>query len=386
MIIGVYDYDFFHYSNVIPSLECAKLIAYYRARRDIAILTPQFSAPQYTKYYVQKNYDDGIDGSEFLRPNINYGGHFFSGSSYSPLPLDIEYTQPNMQAYESFGSYFGTDTTAAAHFRTIISGLHGRISLDGKSIDTKLIDTSNIEARTKTLILHDFDLSTIPESYDYIKELARSKFVKAQNDYVYLRMGNKYPVQMTTPDQFEHWCGIQRKGDFYNFQYNGLMPDEFVATLPRYDKLPLLINYLPASLFTKNGFLEKEFCQIFTQVLFLRRNNVKILLNYEDSFDIPQEIKTLFVLLNHFLNYTVAAEKFDEWNEYLTFHSFCRYVPKIEWRNTYFIGRRFRVSLEEIIDAFQYVRDNSYQTFKMFYNWADVTYQGGEFKNGFKRY
>ena len=384
--ISIFDYDYFTYSNVIPSLECAKLLAYFRAHNQIAVLSPNFNAAAYTKCYVQKNYDDGNDASAFLLPNVEYGGRFFTGEEYSPLPLEIEYTHPNMHAYESFDHYFGTDNTSAAHFRTIISGLHGRISLDGHTIDEKLIDTSKVESRTKTLILHDYDLSKIPESYDYIKELSHCKFVKAQNDFTYLKMGNKFPIQMTTPDQFEHWATLQRKGDFYNFQYNGIMPDEFVATLPKYDKLPLLIDYLPASLFTKNDFLENDLRQIFIQVLFLRRNNVKILLNYEDSFDIPQEIRTLFTLFNHFVNYTIPAEYFDGRNKYQTFHSFCKFVPTIEWRNSYFIGRRFRASRDETIDAFQYVREQCYDLFKMFYNWADVTYQGGEFKNGFKRY
>ena len=144
---------------------------------------------------------------------------------------------------------------------------------------------------------------------------------------------------------------------------------------------------LPASLFTKNDFLENELRQIFTQILFLRRNGIQILLNYEDSFDIPQEIKNLFVLLNHFLSFDKKFnEQMDSYNKYLTFHSFCKILPKIEQSNTYFIGRKNRVSRDEMIDAFQYVREKCYALFRMFYTWADVTYQGGEFCNGFKRY
>jgi len=385
--VGVFDHDFFTYTNVIPSLECAKLIAYYRSRRDITVLTPNFSAPAYTKYFFQKNYDDGIDASEFLLPNVSYGGHFFSGERYNPLPLDIEYTAPNMSAYESYEHYFTGGGAGKNHFRTIISGLHGRISLDGKTIDPKLIDVSTIDARTKTLILHDYDIGRIPQAYEYIKEIAYSKYVKTKDDYTYLRLGNKFPLQITNPTEFEHWAKLQRKGDFYNFQYNGIMPDEFVASLPHYTNLPLLIDFLPASLFTKNDFLENELRQIFTQVLFLRRNGIQILLNYEDSFDIPQEIKNLFVLLNHFLSFDKKFnEQMDSYNKYLTFHSFCKILPKIEQSNTYFIGRKNRVSRDEMIDAFQYVREKCYALFRMFYTWADVTYQGGEFCNGFKRY
>lgn len=27
--IGIHDFDYFHYENVIPNLECAKLVTYY---------------------------------------------------------------------------------------------------------------------------------------------------------------------------------------------------------------------------------------------------------------------------------------------------------------------------------------------------------------------
>ena len=34
-IIGVHDYDFFTYQNVLPNLECAKLCAYHKKKREI---------------------------------------------------------------------------------------------------------------------------------------------------------------------------------------------------------------------------------------------------------------------------------------------------------------------------------------------------------------
>ena len=40
MSIGVFDYDFFNYESVIPNLECAKLVTYYRQHNHLAVLTP----------------------------------------------------------------------------------------------------------------------------------------------------------------------------------------------------------------------------------------------------------------------------------------------------------------------------------------------------------
>lgn len=45
--ISVYDYDYFHYENVIPNLECAKLVTYYRAHNQICVLSPQINTAMY---------------------------------------------------------------------------------------------------------------------------------------------------------------------------------------------------------------------------------------------------------------------------------------------------------------------------------------------------
>ena len=59
-VYGVYDYDFFHYENVIPNLECAKIVSYYRTHNEIAVLVPEFNPAPYTQFFIRKEYDDGI--------------------------------------------------------------------------------------------------------------------------------------------------------------------------------------------------------------------------------------------------------------------------------------------------------------------------------------
>ena len=53
--VAVYDYDFFNYESVIPNLECAKLVAYYRKRNDIALLAPAMEPARYTKFIIRKD-------------------------------------------------------------------------------------------------------------------------------------------------------------------------------------------------------------------------------------------------------------------------------------------------------------------------------------------
>ena len=46
--IGIYDADFFTYEAMIPNLECAKLVTYFRKKREIAALSTTLSPEKYT--------------------------------------------------------------------------------------------------------------------------------------------------------------------------------------------------------------------------------------------------------------------------------------------------------------------------------------------------
>jgi len=37
-VIGIHDYDFFNYEHVIPNIDCAKYLTYYRNHQTIAAL------------------------------------------------------------------------------------------------------------------------------------------------------------------------------------------------------------------------------------------------------------------------------------------------------------------------------------------------------------
>ena len=78
-VIGVYDWDFFNYSPMIPNLECAKLLAYHKQRRDVTVLLPVLgSLDRYSKVYIRKDYDDGLYSRHLLLNNVEYGGRFFN--------------------------------------------------------------------------------------------------------------------------------------------------------------------------------------------------------------------------------------------------------------------------------------------------------------------
>ena len=77
-VIGIHDYDFFNYEHVIPNIDCAKYLTYYRDHRTIAALVPQLNPTPYTKFIVRKEYNDDYYPKELFLPNVEYGGRAFS--------------------------------------------------------------------------------------------------------------------------------------------------------------------------------------------------------------------------------------------------------------------------------------------------------------------
>lgn len=78
MIVGIHDYDFFNYEHVIPNIDCAKYLTYYRNHRIIAALTPRIEPEKYTKFLIRKEYDDDYFPKELFLPNVEFGGRVFS--------------------------------------------------------------------------------------------------------------------------------------------------------------------------------------------------------------------------------------------------------------------------------------------------------------------
>lgn len=103
----IYDSDYFHYPGVIPNLECAKLAAYEKKKRNITVFHNKFEPERYTMAHFRKEYDDGIYNPDILKPNVRYGGRAFS-ATYKPLSLEAEKIEPDFEIYRKFLDLYGT--------------------------------------------------------------------------------------------------------------------------------------------------------------------------------------------------------------------------------------------------------------------------------------
>ena len=105
-VILVYDYDYFHYPGVIPNLECAKIAAYEKKKRNITVFHNNFEPERYSKTYFRKEYDDGLYDNSILKPNVLYGGRAFS-QVYKPFNIEMELVEPDFEIYRKYSDYYG---------------------------------------------------------------------------------------------------------------------------------------------------------------------------------------------------------------------------------------------------------------------------------------
>lgn len=83
------------------NLELMKLSTYYKKKRQIVALSPEFKPNYYSNFYLRKDYEDGIYPSRLeCFDNVEFGGHGFSGCRYVPLPSEIEICKPDTTIYE----------------------------------------------------------------------------------------------------------------------------------------------------------------------------------------------------------------------------------------------------------------------------------------------
>lgn len=376
-VYGIYDYDFFNYENVIPNLECAKLITYYRQHNEIAVLVPTLTPEPYTKFIVRKEYDDGIFPRELFLSNCIYGGRAFNSEQYIPLDKKIEQTVPNMHVYDQYIDHFGKKNAEKIQIKRILNCAHMRLAPDSKNLLTFQELQPYFNNKTTGIFLHDYDLANL-KAYDLILELQNQREFKTKHGINPYPVGNKYPIKIYSSEELARWLKIVTIPNAFFLEYYGLMRDDILYKLCIDNvRMAKQIYYeISYGCSDENDFLMHRLPKIFIQTLFLRRAHVKILLKCSDEFPIAKELRDLIELWNCWLSF--------QWHEDFAPHSqplymFCRDNSYLHYTTWEFMT--IKLSFEEIQDAFQYVRIKNYDLFKMFYEWDAVKYEGGIFIN-----
>ena len=372
-VYGVYDYDFFTYENVIPNLEAAKLVTYYRQHNQLATLSPVLNPSPYTKFFIRKEYDDGNFPREFFYQSSEYGGRAFSESKlYVPLPPKIEQTVPNMHVYDPFIHHFGKSKPELQQIKRILNCAHIRLAPDSKTLLSPEQLAPNFENKVSGIFLHDYDLAAL-KAQDLIQELSLQRQFKTKEGVNPYPVGNKYPIKVTTPEDMAAWSKILTIPNGLYLEYCGLMDDKVLYDLCMENKRMAKQIWYNVSFGCsgENDFFINRLSKIFIQVLFLRRAKVKILLNYDNEIIKTKELRDLLELLNTWLRFSYM-EDFAPHTQNL--YKFCR--DNAYLRYTTWAFRTVTISIEEMRNAFQYIRENDYDLFKKFYEWDEVKFDG----------
>ena len=372
--ILVYDWDYFHYSQVIPNLECAKYAAWRKKNRDIVIFNPNFEPAYYTNIFFRKEYDDGIYDNKILRPNVEYGGRAFS-AMYKPFNLEMERIEPDMSIYNKYIDMYGTGKHKQESFKAILNGTHVRLSLDGKTLEPFPFD--RLQPYHPTVVFHDYDVASIPGALDLLTEVSQ-----ARPSGLPYRIGNKYPINVYNYADLRAWLNLPPVTSCFYLQYNGILSEEEMIDLLEKPilGLRLLVYNFTYGCADETEFMIKVLPQFYKQVLFLRSRDQRILLNIDTDFFKTRELLNLMKLIDCYYgrskNNFIRPQK-------QTLYGYCA------WKRRAFLEVEpwihFKVSQEEMRESFQYIRKNNYEVFDMFYSTPNIIVKGGKLVNEWAR-
>ena len=374
-VILVYDYDYFHYPGVIPNLECAKIAAYEKKKRNITVFHNNFEPERYSKAYFRKEYDDGLYDNSILKSNVLYGGRAFS-QVYKPFNIEMELVEPDFEIYRKYSDCYGYTKKNAQQIKTLLTATHFRLSLDGQKLLP--FPYERLRPRHPCVVLHDYDLAAVPQSFELVQEI-----MTARPRGLMYHIGNKYPINVYTFEDLKKWLSIYPMGDCFYLQYNGLFTDEQIIELlsePTMSLRQMIYNFT-FKCASEAEFMVKVLPQIYKQALFLRRYKIKFLLNIDEDFFQTPELLNLMKLINCWYGKTFI-ESLPKPNG-RTLYGYCSsnkiaYIEPFPWQ-------KLTVSKEQMRESFQYIRKHNYDVFDKFYSAPGVIIQGGKLEYGWER-
>lgn len=380
MSIGVFDFDFFNYENVIPNLECAKLVTYYRQHNQLTVLTPTLAPEPYTRYIIRKEYDDGVYPHKLFLSNCEYGGRAFSPGDYISLPPEIERTIPDMHIYDQYIQSFGKKNSEQEQIKRILNCAHMRLAPDSQNL-LSFEELKPYFNKVTGIFLHDYDLAGL-KAYDLILQLQNQREFRTRPGINPYPVGNKFPIKIYSSEELEKWYKIVTIPNAFFLEYYGLMSDKVLYRLCMDNKRMARQVYYNVTYdcTTETDFVLHKLPKIFVQSLFLRKAGIKILLKYDNEVLVTEELKNLIELLNCWLSFQWMEDFLPRTQ---SLYNFCASNARLHYRSWAF--QHVYITTEQMRDSFQYIRENNYELFEQFYTWDSVIYQGGKFINEWPR-
>lgn len=387
MIIGCYDADMSKYIHTPFNLELMKIASYYKRKREIVLLSPSIELEKASKIFYRKDYYDGdFDSKVLYNPKVTYGGRAFSIDKYIPLPEDIEKTKPDRLIYESMRKNFCTNKLNTNLFNKMQRAQHIRLTLDGNNIKTDPFEQFDKQQEGELFIFHDYNLCEVQNGYEAIQDLLK---IVPNNKSKYV--GSKFPLIPRNNQELIKWANVHPMNGFFNIEIHGLLKDEvlyeFIETQKNTSISQQSRYYILDNLNSDEEIL-KALPDIYRQIIYLRSHRIQISLIYDNTtFSNPLLKKTLDLMV-HYLNqgHKMTKDRFYKTLGYDNLFSFARRLKDYYAVTSHYVTKSDNLlSRGEAREVFEYIQQNNYELFKMFYECTYVEFKGGKFQNGSKR-
>lgn len=371
MSIGLYDADLQFYPIPFYNLELMKLSTFYKRKREIVGLSPDFSPQRYSKFMVRQDFYSPLEYPPKIE-NITFGGRAFDGELYKPLPLEIEVMKPDILLYNKInpGKVRGYNKSA---LNTMKRAEHLRLSLDGSTVWNDYEKQLSYDSNTFGVILHDYNLNSVEGARSIIESEILPSIPLAAGR----RIGMKFPVIVNNKTDLLAWLSFQPMGTYYSLIHDGLIDESYIDELIEIRNISTAMKQTSVDIrncFTYEELINGGIQRIFRNIINLRSHTLYFPLIYNESIFIDDDWKMVMKLINryneHLNKLKSPTDFFQRVEPYETLYSYCKSAIK-----QYQIKEPL-LSKESIKHIFQFVRENDYELFKDFYE-----YKGGEVRS-----
>ena len=370
MSYGLYDADLPYYPIPFYNLELMKLSSYYKRKREIVGLSPNYSPQRYNHFIVRQDFYNPYTNFPSAQ-NVEFGGRAFDGETYKPLPLEIEKMKPDISLYGRLNPRH-----VRQYDRSVLSTMrraeHIRLSLDGKTVWKDFEKQFRHESNAYGIIFHDYDLNSIENANEIIEDI----LPRSIQHTLGRRVGMKYPVQVNNQPDMIKWLSLPPMGTYFSLCHNGLIDESYIPALLEVKTQSYAIKQ--ASVDISNSFSSYQLThgglqRILRNIINLRSHQLVFPLYYDKNRLIDEDWRMVMELIARYNSHLVrsANGKFYKYTEpYETLYSYCKAAIKQPHIKEPLLTK------ESITSIFQFVRENDYDLFKDFYE-----YRGGEVRN-----
>lgn len=370
MSYGLYDADLAYYPVPFYNLELMKLSSYYKRKKEIVGLAPNYSPHLYNHFIVRQDFYNPYSQLPTGK-NVEYGGRAFDGDKYKPLPLEIERMKPDISLYGRLNPKL-----ARGYDKSVLSTMrraeHLRLSLDGQTIWKDFERQLRHEEKAFGVIFHDYNLNDVEGARELIEE-SLSQWIP---NVLGRRIGMKYPVYVDNKEDLISWLQFQPMGTYFSLVHKGLIDESYIPELVEVMHASYAVRQTSVdivSCFTNEELINGGIQRIFRNIINLRSHCLTFPLIYNENVLIDNDWKMVMKLILRYNNHLATngdPEFFRRVEPFETLYSYCYAAIK-----QYHITEPL-LTKESIQSIFQFVRENNYDLFKDFYE-----YRGGEVRD-----